>query len=75
MRSRIASIDRLQDVPDVAGDRKFNIPSFSVVLGEARLFAFARRLLTTLLWSTAAALGVGAKAAAAASLPWTAASR
>lgn len=64
-----------QDVPDVAGDRKFNIPSFSVVLGETRLFAFARRLLTTLLWFTAASLGVGAKAAAEASLPWTAASR
>eukprot|EP00752_Nemacystus_decipiens_P005060 g4594.t1 len=65
----------MKDVPDVAGDRKFNIPSFSVVLGEARLFTFARRLLTALLWSTAAALGVGAKAAAEASLPWTAASR
>ncbi|CAM9895240.1 unnamed protein product [Pylaiella littoralis] len=65
----------MKDVPDVAGDRKFNIPSFSVVLGETKLFAFARRLLTTLLWSTAAALGVGAKAAADASLPWTAASR
>ena len=64
-----------QDVPDVKGDRKFNIPSYSVVLGEVRLFAFSRRLLTALLWSTAAALGVGAKAAAEASLPWTAASR
>ncbi|CAM9346730.1 unnamed protein product [Ectocarpus fasciculatus] len=65
----------MKDVPDVKGDRKFNIPSFSVVLGEIKLFAFARRLLTALLWSTAAALGVGAKAAASASLPLTAASR
>ncbi|CAM9740633.1 unnamed protein product [Ectocarpus sp. 4 AP-2014] len=49
----------------------FNIPSFSVVFGEMKLFAFARRLLTALLWSTAAALGVGAKAAASAGLPLT----
>lgn len=62
-------------MPDVAGDRKFNIPSFSVVLGEATLFAFARRLLTTLLWSTSVALGLGAKAAAGAGLPLIAASR
>lgn len=59
----------------MAGDRKFNIPSFSVVLGEAKLFAFARRLLTTLLWSTAAALALGSRTAAAASLPWIAVSR
>eukprot|EP00903_Cladosiphon_okamuranus_P014212 g13204.t1 len=65
----------MKDVPDVEGDRMFNIPSFSVVLGEKKLFAFARRLLTTLLWSTAAALGTGAKAAATAGLPLTAASR
>ncbi|CAM9611760.1 unnamed protein product, partial [Laminaria digitata] len=65
----------MKDVPDVAGDRKFNIPSFSVVLGEAKLFAFARRLLTTLLWSTAAALGLSSRTAAAASLPWIAVSR
>ncbi|CAM9929656.1 unnamed protein product, partial [Ectocarpus sp. 8 AP-2014] len=61
----------MKDVPDVEGDRMFNIPSFSVVLGETKLFAFARRLLTALLWSTAAALGVGAKTAASASLPLT----
>ncbi|CAN0330927.1 unnamed protein product, partial [Hapterophycus canaliculatus] len=65
----------MKDVPDVAGDRKFNIPSFSVVLGEAKLFAFARRLLTALLWSTSAALGLSARAAAAAGLPWTAGGR
>ncbi|CBJ48519.1 tocopherol phytyltransferase [Ectocarpus siliculosus] len=61
----------MKDVPDVEGDRMFNIPSFSVVLGETKLFAFARRLLTALLWSTAGVLGVGAKAAASASLPLT----
>ena len=59
----------------MVGDRAYNIQSYSVVFGETRLFAFGRRLLTMLLWSTAAPLGVGAKAAAQAGLHRTAACR
>lgn len=62
-------------MPDVAGDRKFNIPSFSVVLGERTLFNFARRLLTTLLWGTSLLLAVGSRAAVLAGLPRIAVAR
>lgn len=62
-------------MPDVVGDRKFNIPSFSVVLGERALFNFAQRLLTTLLWGTSLLLVVGSRAAVIAGLPRLAVAR
>lgn len=39
----------MKDVPDIIGDRLFSIPSFSVQLGAARVFAFAWQLLFSLL--------------------------
>lgn len=71
----LLALQNFQDVPDVSGDRKFNIPSFSVVFGERRLFFFSQRLLTALLWSYGAALALGTKAAVEASMPMVAACR
>jgi homogentisate phytyltransferase/homogentisate geranylgeranyltransferase len=42
----------MKDTPDVAGDEKFNIPSFSVKLGAKRMFGFSWKLLYFLLTST-----------------------
>ena len=42
----------MKDTPDVAGDQKFNIPSFSVKLGASRMFGFSWKLLFFLLSST-----------------------
>lgn len=42
----------MKDTPDVVGDQKFNIPSFSVKLGASRMFRFSWKLLFFLLSST-----------------------
>ncbi|CAM9376511.1 unnamed protein product [Choristocarpus tenellus] len=65
----------MKDVPDVEGDRLFNIPSFSVVLGEAGMFKLARRLLTALLCGAGGVLAAGSRAAAMAAMPGTALAR
>jgi homogentisate phytyltransferase/homogentisate geranylgeranyltransferase len=38
----------MKDVPDVAGDRQADVKTFSVRLGQTRIFHVGRRLLTTL---------------------------
>lgn len=45
----------MKDVPDVSGDLKSNVRTFSVRLGQEQVFHASRRLLTGLFW----AFGVG----------------
>lgn len=44
----------MKDVPDVLGDRIANIRTFSVRVGPQRIFHFSRRVLSLLMFSTAA---------------------
>jgi hypothetical protein len=48
----------MKDIPDIIGDRLFSISSFSVRLGARPVFAFAWRLLFTLLAASSAGSGV-----------------
>lgn len=49
----------MKDVPDVKGDKIFKISSFSVKLGQEKVFRFACSLLTLLLASTGSVIGIG----------------
>jgi homogentisate phytyltransferase/homogentisate geranylgeranyltransferase len=56
----------MKDVPDVRGDRRGRVRTFSVRLGPARVFRWSRRLLAGLFWAYGAGLARSAAAAAAA---------
>jgi homogentisate phytyltransferase/homogentisate geranylgeranyltransferase len=56
----------MKDVPDVRGDRRGRVRTFSVRLGPARVFRWSRRLLAGLFWAYGAGLARSAVAAAAA---------
>jgi homogentisate phytyltransferase/homogentisate geranylgeranyltransferase len=53
-------IAMMKDVPDVLGDRAFQVKTLSVQIGQERVFRLARRLLTTLFVSVGVAFGRGA---------------
>ena len=38
----------MKDIPDMHGDRMYNIRSFTVRLGQTRVFSFAKNVLTAL---------------------------
>lgn len=61
----------MKDVPDVVGDLTLNIRTFSVRLGQARVFKAMHRLLSATFWACGIAFG---RAAIGAS-PWLATSR
>lgn len=46
----------MKDIPDIAGDRQFNIRSFTVRLGTARVFLISRMALSALLYVTGAGI-------------------
>ncbi|EEC46573.1 predicted protein [Phaeodactylum tricornutum CCAP 1055/1] len=50
----------MKDVPDVAGDRNSNVRTFSVRLGQGRIFQASRRLLSGLFWTVGVGFGKAA---------------
>eukprot|EP00640_Fibrocapsa_japonica_P002859 CAMPEP_0113949706 /NCGR_PEP_ID=MMETSP1339-20121228/77133_1 /TAXON_ID=94617 /ORGANISM="Fibrocapsa japonica" /LENGTH=272 /DNA_ID=CAMNT_0000957263 /DNA_START=128 /DNA_END=946 /DNA_ORIENTATION=+ /assembly_acc=CAM_ASM_000762 len=46
----------MKDVPDLSGDKEFNIPSFTVQFGQTKVFKVARRVMSGLFFSSGALL-------------------
>jgi homogentisate phytyltransferase / homogentisate geranylgeranyltransferase len=64
----------MKDVPDVIGDRRANIFTFSVRIGPRRVFDLMKGLLTTLFWSVSATFATMAIVSAAAAAATTSSS-
>lgn len=58
----------MKDVPDVKGDALSNVRTFSVRLGQKRIFGLMHRLLTALFWGVGASFFRGASLASSFSL-------
>ncbi len=58
----------MKDVPDAVGDALFNIKSFSVRIGQKKVFKAMRRLLTSLFFGVGVCFAKGASHATTSTL-------